>query len=184
MAMGIERSRFTAPLAEALGIKRGVLYQRLTTAGLQSPFLDVEAALKAVETDPKLLMKAKKFRLRMESDSLFRELIMGPQKAAKKQPAPAPVAVVTVTNGASGHVAWIAGESLLPTLQFALILDMGAAAGVHLGDRVTIYAENGSFVATADVVRVDPHSATALVTRQSAGTLAAGLAARVTEKLP
>ena len=73
----------------------------MTTAGLQSPFLDVEAALKAVETDPKLLMKAKKFRLRMESDSLFRELIMGPQKAAKKQPAPAPVAVVTVTNGAS-----------------------------------------------------------------------------------
>ena len=66
----------------------------------------------------------------------------------------------------------------------ALILDMGARSGVRVGDRVTISAENGSFVATADVVRVDSRSATALVIRQSAGTLAAGLSARVTEKLP
>jgi len=98
--------------------------------------------------------------------------------------APATGRLTTVTNGASGHVAWIAGESLLPTLQFALILDMGARSGVRVGDRVTISAENGSFVATADVVRVDSRSATALVIRQSAGTLAAGLSARVTEKLP
>ena len=99
--------------------------------------------------------------------------------------APTTGRLTTVTDGARGHVAWIAGESLLPTLQFALILDMGAASGVRVGDRVTIYAENGTaVVATADVVRVDSRSSTALVVRQSAGTLAAGLAARVTEKLP
>ena len=61
---------------------------------------------------------------------------------------------------------------------------MGAASGVRVGDRVTIYAENGTVVASADVVRVDSRSATALVVRQSAGTLSAGLAVRVTEKLP
>jgi LysM domain len=99
--------------------------------------------------------------------------------------APTTGRLTTVTDGARGHVAWIAGESLLPTLQFALILDMGAASGVRVGDRVTIYAENGTaVVATADVVRVDSRSSTALVVRQSSGTLATGLAARVTEKLP
>ena len=99
--------------------------------------------------------------------------------------APTTGRLTTVTDGARGHVAWIAGESLLPTLQFALILDMGAASGVRVGDRVTIYAENGTaVVATADVVRVDSRSSTALVVRQSTGTLATGLAARVTEKLP
>jgi len=90
-----------------------------------------------------------------------------------------------VTDGPTGSVAWVASESLLPTLQHALILDMGAESGVRPGDRVTIYGGNGTaVVASADIVRVDRHSATALVVRQSLGSLAAGLRVRVTEKLP
>ncbi len=90
-----------------------------------------------------------------------------------------------VTNGARGLVAWVANESLLPSLTHALILDIGAAAGVRLGDRVTIYAGDGTaVVARADVVRVTPRSATVLVVRQSLPSLAAGLPVRVTEKLP
>ena len=92
---------------------------------------------------------------------------------------------VPVTDGATGVVAWIASESLLPTLQHALILDFGAESGVRPGDRVTVYGSNGrAVVATADIVRVDGRSATALVVRQSLGTLATGLRVRVTEKLP
>jgi hypothetical protein len=90
-----------------------------------------------------------------------------------------------VTNGARGLVAWVANESLLPSLTHALILDIGAAAGVRLGDRVTIYAGDGTaVVASADVVRVTTRSATVLVVRQSLPSLAAGLPVRVTEKLP
>ena len=93
--------------------------------------------------------------------------------------------LTTVTDGASGVVAWVASESLLPTLQHALILDIGAESGVRPGDRVTVYGANGTaVVASADVVRVDRRSATALVVRQSLGSLAAGLRVRVTEKLP
>lgn len=90
-----------------------------------------------------------------------------------------------VSNGARGLVAWVANESLLPSLTHALILDIGAAAGVRLGDRVTIYDGDGTaVVASADVVRVTARSATVLVVRQSLPSLAAGLPVRVTEKLP
>lgn len=90
-----------------------------------------------------------------------------------------------VTDGPSGSVVWVASESLLPTLQHALILDVGAESGVRPGDRVTVYNGNGTaVVASADIVRVDRRSATALVVRQTLGSLAAGLRVRVTEKLP
>ena len=90
-----------------------------------------------------------------------------------------------VTDGARGRIAWIENESLLPSIQHALILDIGAAAGVQLGDRITIYGADGRMVvANADVVRVDQRSATVLVARQSLPSLAAGLPVRVTEKLP
>jgi hypothetical protein len=90
-----------------------------------------------------------------------------------------------VTDGATGTVVWLPGESLLPTLQHALILDIGIESGVRVGDRVTVFGGNGTaVVATAEVVRVDRRSATALVIRQTLGSLAAGLRVRVTEKLP
>lgn len=93
--------------------------------------------------------------------------------------------LTTVSDGAQGRVAWVPGGSLLPTLQHALILDIGTDAGVRLGDRVTIYGGDGTAtVGSADIVRVSARSATALVVRQSLGLLAAGLRVRVTEKLP
>ncbi len=105
-------------------------------------------------------------------------------------PAPAPAPWPTgparpVAGGASGHVTWVASESLLPTVQHALILDLGPAAGVRPGDGVTIYLEDGTtVVAHATIARVDASSSTAIVTRQSLGSLAAGLPVRVSEKLP
>lgn len=90
-----------------------------------------------------------------------------------------------VSGGAAGRIAWVANESLLPSLQHALIVDIGSGAGVRIGDRLTIYGPDGNaVVASADVVRVDLHSATVLVVRQSLPLLAAGLPVRVTEKLP
>jgi hypothetical protein len=90
-----------------------------------------------------------------------------------------------VPNGPWGSVVWVASGSQLPTLQHVLILDMGSEFGVRLGDRITIFGSNGSaVVASADIVRVDQRTATALVVRQTLGSLSAGLRVRVTEKLP
>jgi hypothetical protein len=62
---------------------------------------------------------------------------------------------------------------------------MGSSAGVRVGDRVTIYGPNStSIVASADIIRADPRTSTAIVVRQSLGSLATGLLVRVTEKLP
>jgi hypothetical protein len=90
-----------------------------------------------------------------------------------------------VNNGPRGVVVWVPGESILPTLQHALILSIGADVGVRLGDRVTIYGGNGSaIVANADIVRVDKRTATALLVRQTIGSPSPGMRVRVTEKLP
>ena len=93
--------------------------------------------------------------------------------------------LTTVTDGARGQVAWVASQSHLPTLQHALILDMGAANGVRAGDRVTIYERSGSaVVASADIIRVSQRTSTAIIVRQVLGAPAVGLPVRVTEKLP
>jgi hypothetical protein len=89
-----------------------------------------------------------------------------------------------ITDGPWGSVVWVASGSQLPTLQHVLILDMGSEFGVRLGDRITIFGENGTaVVASADIIRVDQQTATALVVRQSL-PVASGLRVRVTEKLP
>lgn len=94
-------------------------------------------------------------------------------------------ALTPVSNGATGRIVWIASESQLPTLQHALILDIGAESGLKTGDRVTVYGGNGTAtVAQADVVHVGRRTSTALVVRQTLGSLAAGLRVRLTEKLP
>ena len=90
-----------------------------------------------------------------------------------------------VNNGPRGVVVWVPGETLLPTLQHALILSMGSDVGVRLGDRVTIYGGSaGAVIANADIVRVDRRTATALLVSQTIGSPSTGMRVRVTEKLP
>jgi hypothetical protein len=98
---------------------------------------------------------------------------------------------VTVANGATGRVAWIAGTALLPTLQTKMIVDVGTAA-VKPGDQVTLYAlsprEGGESapgeVAVATVLVAGPRSATAVIIHQSRAEIEADAPVRVTAKLP
>jgi hypothetical protein len=93
--------------------------------------------------------------------------------------------LTAVNNGPRGVVVWVPGETILPTLQHAIILSMGSDVGVRLGDRVTIYNGNsGAVVANADIVRVDRRTATALLVSQTIGSPSTGMRVRVTEKLP
>jgi hypothetical protein len=90
-----------------------------------------------------------------------------------------------VASGASGRVVWVGGDAVLPGLAHSLIVDIGAAAAVRPGDRLTIFAEdNATEVAGAIVVRVDGLTSSALITRRPAAGVVIGLPARVTAKLP
>jgi hypothetical protein len=99
-------------------------------------------------------------------------------------PPPSRARPTVAADGARGRVAWVEGGMLLPTLQHALVVDIGTQAGVRAGDRVTIYAADGTIAAKANVVRADPRSATVRLVSQSLGALTTGLPVRVTEKLP
>jgi hypothetical protein len=99
-------------------------------------------------------------------------------------PPPSRTRPTSAANGAHGRVAWVEGGALLPTLQHALVVDIGTQAGVRAGDRVTIYAADGTIAAKANVVRADPRSATVRLVSQSLGALTTGLPVRETEKLP
>ena len=99
-------------------------------------------------------------------------------------PPPSRARAAAVSDGARGRVAWVEGGMLLPTLQHAMVVDIGTQAGIRAGDRVTVYADDGTIAAKANVVRADPRSATVRLVSQSTGSLMAGLQVRVTEKLP
>jgi hypothetical protein len=109
-----------------------------------------------------------------------RDAVVAAQDAAgTREAAPVPVAA-----GASGRVAWVGGDALLPALRYAVIVDIGAAAGVRPGDVVSIYAADGTEVAAASVVRVDALSSSALIIRRPQAGIVSGLAARITAKVP
>jgi LysM repeat protein len=99
-------------------------------------------------------------------------------------PPPSRARAAAVSDGARGRVAWVEGDVLLPTLQHAMVVDIGTQAGVKAGDRVTVYAEDGTIAAKANVVRADTRTSTVRVVSQSSASLTSGLVVRVTEKLP
>jgi hypothetical protein len=99
---------------------------------------------------------------------------------------PAPVA-----GGATGRVVWIEGTALLPSLQHAVIIDLGSRDGLRTGDQVALITSTGegpgaltTDAAIATIVRVAPRAATAIIIRQSSAAIEVGMRARVTAKLP
>lgn len=87
-------------------------------------------------------------------------------------------------TGATGRVVWVNGDAILPSLQHAVIVDLGTVNGVRPGDQVTITGADGDVVATAAVVRVTRLSASAVIVRRPRAGVLAGLRARVTGKSP
>src|SRR5690348_3214522 len=102
-------------------------------------------------------------------------------------PRPTPVA-----GGAITRVLWISSEPVLPSLQSYVVV--GAASGMRMGDQITFFRERRttdtgvvlpeSNIGVAQIVRVTPQGASALVIDQSYGAIAEGTAARVTAKMP
>jgi hypothetical protein len=100
-----------------------------------------------------------------------------------------------VDDGARTHVVWVEDQSVLPTLQYYVILSASEKQGLHVGDQVTLYrprvflpeanaALPESEIATAQIVRVNGYASTAVITGQTQPAIEAGAAARVTATMP
>jgi hypothetical protein len=101
-----------------------------------------------------------------------------------------------ITNGHAGTVRWISGNPVLPRLQNYIVLDMSRKDGVSTGDQIELYEPRHGpvegralaipeiFIAHAQVLRVTPFGATAIITSQEQPKIQEGTAARVAAKMP
>ena len=97
-----------------------------------------------------------------------------------------------VSGGAETFVLWIKAEPVLPSLQSYVVV--AAAPGMRVGDQISFYRPRRptpsgvvlpeSEIAVAQLVRVTPQGATALVVDQTYGAIQQGTNARVTAKMP
>ncbi len=101
-----------------------------------------------------------------------------------------------VTNGRTGKVRWIYNEPVLTSLQSYLVLDLSRGTGVNTGDQIELYQPRQNptdgrelaipevSIGRAQVLRVTPFGATAIVTSQEQPKIEQGTAARVAAKMP
>jgi hypothetical protein len=128
---------------------------------------------------------------------LFGEMLQGQQlvpydsNAAVVNGRPSPV-----TNGRSGKVRWISSNPVLPRLQNYIVLDISKNDGVSTGDQIELFqprqkpTEDRALaipeisIAHAQVLRVTPFGATAIITAQEQPKIQEGTAARIAAKMP
>jgi LysM repeat protein len=98
-----------------------------------------------------------------------------------------------VVGGARGKVVYVHNEPVLPSIGHFVIISTNARNGVQVGDEVT-FIDNSTgredenpappvTAAIAQVVRVTPFSATAIIIRQIQPTIRDGMPVRLTGKL-
>jgi len=110
---------------------------------------------------------------------------MDPSPAGAGRPA-------AVNNGAETFVLWLKSEPVLPSLQSYVVV--AAAPGMRAGDQISFYRPRHmspygvvlpeSEIAIAQIVRVTPQGATALIVDQTYDSIEQGTHARVTAKMP
>jgi LysM domain len=104
---------------------------------------------------------------------------------------PAPLA-----GGTEAHVVWVEHDQVLPTVGFYIVIDGVGKSGIRIGDQVTLYRPRTelqtpdgkitlpeSDIAVAQVVRVTPYGATAVIIHQDQPEVEPGVAARVTARV-
>ena len=99
-----------------------------------------------------------------------------------------------VEFGLETSIAYLYGDPVLPPVGHQIIFTAGSAEGLVPGDQLTLQRSNGrdsrgvelpaEDVATAQVTRVTPWGASAILIGQNDGGITAGMAARVTAKMP
>ncbi len=101
-----------------------------------------------------------------------------------------------ITNGRTGHVRWVLDSPVLPSLQSYVVIDISGRDGLTTGDVIQILKPrqrpNDAHdltlpeipIAQAQVLRVTPYGATAIVTAQEQPHIVEGIKARVAAKMP
>jgi hypothetical protein len=100
-----------------------------------------------------------------------------------------------VPDGVKAKVMWVAGNPVQPSIGYFVVLNASERDGVHLGDQFTLLRPrmrddaSGLWlpeqdIATTQVVRVNEHSATAVVIAQTMPAIKAGVDARLTARMP
>jgi hypothetical protein len=98
-----------------------------------------------------------------------------------------------VVGGARGKVVYVHNEPVLPSIGHYVIISANAKNGVQVGDEIT-FIDNSTgredenpappvIAAVAQVVRVTPYSATAIIIKQIQPTVRDGMPVRLTGKL-
>lgn len=128
---------------------------------------------------------------------LYNEMVQGQRlipidtmAAARLMARPAPI-----VNGKTGTVRWISSNPVVPTVQSYLILDI-SRRDVTPGDQVDLYSPRQKpvegrdlalpevWIGRAQILRVTPFGATAVVIKQEQPSIQEGTAARVAAKMP
>lgn len=101
-----------------------------------------------------------------------------------------------IENGHSGLVRWMNREPVLPSLQAYLVVDITGADGVKTGDQIELYQPRQKpadgrplalpeiYIGRAQVLRVTPFGASAIITGQEQTRIEEGTAARIAAKMP
>jgi LysM domain-containing protein len=99
-----------------------------------------------------------------------------------------------VAGGTRGRIVYIHGEPVLPSIGHYVLISTNARSGVHVGDEITLLDnstgredENPApavIAGVAQVVRVTPYAATAIIVRQTQPTIRDGMPVRLTGKMP
>jgi LysM repeat protein len=104
-------------------------------------------------------------------------------------------AAVSVSNGRAGKVRWIYDEPVLPSLTDYLVVDI-PRGDANPGDQIELFKPRQPptdgrelaipelHIAWAQVLRVTPYGATAIITAQEEPKIEEGTAARVAAKIP
>jgi LysM repeat protein len=101
-----------------------------------------------------------------------------------------------VSDGKSGKVRWVLGEPVNASMQDYLVLDISNRDGVKAGDQIELYKPRQKpadgrdlwlpevSIGKAQVLRVTPFGATAIITGQEQPKIQEGTSARVAAKMP
>jgi hypothetical protein len=101
-----------------------------------------------------------------------------------------------ISNGRVGKVRWVLDSPVLPSLQSYVVVDISGRDGIATGDQIEIYKPRQRpndyhdltlpeiSIAHAQVLRVTPFGATAIITDQQQPHIVEGIPARVAAKMP
>jgi LysM repeat protein len=101
-----------------------------------------------------------------------------------------------IKNGHAGHVRWISSMPVLPRIQNYVVVDIARRDSIAIGDHIELYEprhppREGTnlaipevWIANAQVLRVTPYGATAIITSMEQPKIEEGTAARVSAKIP